>query len=192
MPYKTWALNDVLTAADMNSHVRDQGVTICTSSTRPTGIVDGKSIYETDTDRLYVYDGSTWQPLDYGQSGLQVIYYGQIGGVTNTAWANKTNAPTVTLTVPNSGRVEINIKTVGWCDTPGQYAAMAVAMSGANSAAAAENFATKSVATTKGSQSVSYLQGGLSPGSTAFITQFRVSGGTGSFEDSCIWVKPSR
>lgn len=34
----------------------------CTSSTRPTGI-EGRCIYETDTDLLLVYSGSVWVPL---------------------------------------------------------------------------------------------------------------------------------
>lgn len=37
-----------------------KAVVICTSSTRPTGIVEGQMIYETDTDRIYVYSGSAW------------------------------------------------------------------------------------------------------------------------------------
>ena len=36
-------------------------VTVCTSATRPTsGLYEGRLIYETDTDRLMIYDGTTW------------------------------------------------------------------------------------------------------------------------------------
>jgi hypothetical protein len=63
MAYKTWSVGDVLTAADMNTYVRDQGITICTSGTRPTGIATGKVIFETDTNRLYAYDGSSWRAI---------------------------------------------------------------------------------------------------------------------------------
>jgi hypothetical protein len=38
-----------------------QGVIRCTSSTRPQSPEEGWSIYETDTDREYVYDGSGWR-----------------------------------------------------------------------------------------------------------------------------------
>jgi len=35
------------------------GVTVCTSTTRPTGY-DGRTIYETDTDNMLVYNGASW------------------------------------------------------------------------------------------------------------------------------------
>lgn len=35
-------------------------VVICTSSTRPSPPVDGQVVYETDKDRVMVYDGSGW------------------------------------------------------------------------------------------------------------------------------------
>lgn len=36
------------------------GVFVCTSSTRPTNVLEGQTIYETDTDSIYSYDGSSW------------------------------------------------------------------------------------------------------------------------------------
>lgn len=41
------------------------GITVCTSTTRPTGgsLFEGLVIYETDTDKMYSYNGSTWVPL---------------------------------------------------------------------------------------------------------------------------------
>jgi hypothetical protein len=58
---KTWATNDVVTAADLNGFVRDQWITICTSGTRPTTSQEGRTIHETDTDRYYRWDGAAWQ-----------------------------------------------------------------------------------------------------------------------------------
>lgn len=34
---------------------------ICTSTTRPTAPYEGQMIYETDTDRMLVYNGSAWK-----------------------------------------------------------------------------------------------------------------------------------
>lgn len=50
------------TAANLNSWIRDQVITICTSGTRPTGggPVEGRHIHETDTDYLLFYDGTNW------------------------------------------------------------------------------------------------------------------------------------
>lgn len=41
------------------------GVIVCTSGTRPTA-VDGKAIYETDTDLFLVYDGASWEEIGGG------------------------------------------------------------------------------------------------------------------------------
>lgn len=40
---------------------------ICTSSTRPAVPYDGMMIYETDTKKTYVYNGTTW--ISYGNYG---------------------------------------------------------------------------------------------------------------------------
>jgi hypothetical protein len=48
------------------------GPYVCTSGTRPTAVFEGLHIYETDTDRVYVYNGSTWVYL-YG--GTNPYYF---------------------------------------------------------------------------------------------------------------------
>lgn len=50
---------------------------VCTSSTRPASPYDGQVIYETDSNRLLVWDGSAWKTLAYSGytsgSVLQVV-----------------------------------------------------------------------------------------------------------------------
>lgn len=56
------------TSSFHDTYVRQQVVTTCTSATRPTA-VEGRVIYETDTDLLLVYDGSAWvTAIDVGMS----------------------------------------------------------------------------------------------------------------------------
>lgn len=50
------------TASFHNTNVREQVVTTCTSATRPSA-VEGRVIYETDTDLLLGYNGSAWVPF---------------------------------------------------------------------------------------------------------------------------------
>lgn len=57
---KTWADGDAITAADLNGFVRDQWTTICTSGTRPSTTQTGRTIFETDTRRTLVWDGTAW------------------------------------------------------------------------------------------------------------------------------------
>ncbi len=71
MGFKTFTAA-VLTAADVNNYLMKQAVISCTAATRPTA-VEGMVIYETDTDKLQVYDGATWQqvwPIQSGARGL--------------------------------------------------------------------------------------------------------------------------
>jgi hypothetical protein len=45
---------------------------VCTSSTRPASPFEGQQIYETDTDKVSVWNGSAWYPnwnLPWGQVG---------------------------------------------------------------------------------------------------------------------------
>ena len=77
----TWAsqIRENLTFLHENRRV------ICTSSTRPTGF-EGLEIYETDTDKVYVYNGTSWIPT------------GMVGP-TNTWTPTLTQSGTVTKTV---------------------------------------------------------------------------------------------
>lgn len=65
VPTQTAGTSELL-ASDWNTYVRDNfdsikfGHVVCTSSTRPTGIAEGTMIYETDTQKVLVYSGSSW------------------------------------------------------------------------------------------------------------------------------------
>jgi len=62
---------------------------VCTSSTRPASPYDGQVIYETDTDRTLVYNGSAWVFLSTSRAnpgGLDLIKTQTIGtAVTSVA-----------------------------------------------------------------------------------------------------------
>lgn len=49
--------------AYFNNALMKQTVIVCTSGTRPASPPEGMTIYETDTDRRLVWDGSAWQVL---------------------------------------------------------------------------------------------------------------------------------
>lgn len=70
MPFKLWNSAETLTSSDVNTYLGKQSVITCTAATRPTtGLVEGMTIYQTDTDNLWFYDGATWMPA----TGLQPI-----------------------------------------------------------------------------------------------------------------------
>jgi hypothetical protein len=64
MAFKTFAPG-VLTSSDVNTFLMRQAVITCTSSTRPASPSEGMTIFETDTDRTLIYDGSAWLLVAY-------------------------------------------------------------------------------------------------------------------------------
>ena len=70
MPYKVWAVNEILTAADMNTYVGDQViVTVAGTAARATAIgtpVEGQFAFLEDTDTLTYYTGSSWIAFSAG------------------------------------------------------------------------------------------------------------------------------
>jgi hypothetical protein len=81
VPTQTAGVSELL-ASDWNTYVRDNfdsikfGHVVCTSGTRPTGIAEGTMIYETDTQKVLVYNGSSW---------VEVNDLDNLGGVSNNA-----------------------------------------------------------------------------------------------------------
>lgn len=138
VPTQTAGTSELL-ASDWNTYVRDNfddikfGHVVCTSSTRPTGIAEGTMIYETDTNKVLVYNGSAWVEVhDLDTSGtfpdgalnVSAGSFGRAAPVTKTGdftvgttenWliCNKTSTITVTLPTASSfsGR-EIMIKNI--------------------------------------------------------------------------------
>jgi hypothetical protein len=58
---------------------------VCTSTTRPASPYEGQCIFETDTDRLYVWNGSAWViPNQNTQNpvGMELIVTRSFGGAT--------------------------------------------------------------------------------------------------------------
>lgn len=60
MPIKVFSDGSVLTAADVNDYLMEQSVITCLSSARPASPTQGMVIYETDVNRIRVWDGSAW------------------------------------------------------------------------------------------------------------------------------------
>ena len=66
MPDSGIADGTVLTSSFYDTYIRQQVVEQVTSATRPTG-VEGRIIYETDTDTFQCYNGTSW--VEYGRLG---------------------------------------------------------------------------------------------------------------------------
>jgi hypothetical protein len=60
MPDNNLADASVLTSAFYNTNIREQVIVTCTAATRPSH-VEGRRIFETDSNKEYISDGSTWR-----------------------------------------------------------------------------------------------------------------------------------
>lgn len=65
MPLTTFTSGQILTATNMNQVAR-QAIIVCTSGTHPSSPDVGMYVHETDTDRLLVWNGSTWTRVGVG------------------------------------------------------------------------------------------------------------------------------
>ena len=120
MPFMVFSDASVLTAAQVNDYLMEQVITTCTSGTRPSSPNEGQFIYETDTNRYYVYNSSwrtvgsagataftpTWSGLTLG-NGTQSWQYSYVPNgllVTGKLTFGTTTSisGSVSMTVPNS------------------------------------------------------------------------------------------
>lgn len=73
---------------------------VCTSTTRPTTPYEGQTIYETNTDLTYIYNGSAWQQVSggtaVGNSGL--VYVTSVTVSSSTASVSVDNCFTSAYT----------------------------------------------------------------------------------------------
>lgn len=84
------------------------GVVVCTSTTRPSGaaLYEGLTIYETDTDKMWVWDGSTWNLPKNVPGGI--LGYAEITSSQNGfAGVSDVSGLSVTVTVGAGRRVKV-------------------------------------------------------------------------------------
>tara|TARA_R110000796_G_scaffold251340_1_gene382478 strand:+ start:1288 stop:1824 length:537 start_codon:yes stop_codon:yes gene_type:complete len=121
LPRKVWTAGDVLAAADVNTYLGDQVISVfADAAARDTAIptpIQGMVCYLQDTSILLVY-GVSWTPVDTTASGLATLVVDATTARTLTsADSGKTiqftSATAVTVTVdastdiPVGGRVDI-------------------------------------------------------------------------------------
>lgn len=82
-------------AASWGNAIRDATVQVCTSSTRPSTPADGMVIYETDTQLLYVYNGTLASWIQLG-SAVAANTFGAWTTFTATLVQGVTPAQTAT------------------------------------------------------------------------------------------------
>ncbi len=99
------------------SRTSNNAYVICTSSTRPGSPLNGSTIYETDTDKTFVYTGSLWVPLTPSildtryLEGTQAAYSGSLNGAsTNYLKYDATNNLELLYTPPIDAWWEVTLR----------------------------------------------------------------------------------
>ena len=113
----TFTVGQVLTSATMNNMRVNAtiGHTICTSSSRPAAPDTGTMIYETDTARMLVWNGSAWRVVSDTDASvgtpLQVVHTTNSASTTNGGAGINYSiyaAMTTTITTLGSSRVLVD------------------------------------------------------------------------------------
>jgi hypothetical protein len=91
----------------------NQSVIVCTSGTRPGSPVAGMTVWETDTNSLRVYNGTTWRrsgAFDQETAGGGVATESTtISGITSTSFVPGSPVNGFSFVSPPSGGVYVNV-----------------------------------------------------------------------------------
>lgn len=105
---------------------------------------------------------------------------------TSTTYTDlETPGPSVTIEVPPSGVVRVDLRARVANTTAGTFAFMGFALSGENTAAAADEYALglqSPGGNTMWQVGIPFIIAGLNPGETTFTCKYRVTNGTGAFQ----------
>lgn len=168
---------------------------VCTSGTRPASPYEGQVIYETDTDLVKAWNGSSWLtigPTTVPTAAVTAIDSASIDTnqtTTSTSYVDLTTAgPSVTLTTGTSAIVFISAvqRNDGGA---GNY--VSVAVSGATTLAASDGnalYTNQDGAQQRIGGAVMKKLTGLTAGSNTFTLKYRVTANTGYFYNRSIAV----
>jgi hypothetical protein len=182
--FKTWVAGDVLTASDVNAFLMKQAVIVCTSGTRPSGPVEGMTIYQTDTDTLVMYDGTNWERY-LGRPVIATVATSE--GTATTSYTDlATSGPAVTMTTGTVAEVTL---TAAISNSAANLSGMSFAVSGASTVPAADSRAVIVTGTSQMRVSVTTVMS-VTAGSNVFTAKYRAAAGTATFVNRELIVRP--
>lgn len=170
---------DMATQAELDARIRTPGTSL------PSSPADGQLFYDTDDDRLHVYNGTAWvciTPI------AATVATSQTTG--STSYADLATAGPA-VSVQTGTRALVTSTALVNHDTNGGFANMSFAVSGASTVAAADATAitqTSAVAGANITPSGTFLVTGLTAGVNTFTAKYRVGGGNGAWANRNIVV----
>jgi hypothetical protein len=177
---------------------------VCTSSTRPASPFEGQTIYETDTDLVKSYNGTSWVTI--GPTTVPTAAITAVGAAnvataqttTSTSYTDlSTSGPATTVTTGTTAIVQVHFRysnSSGNANNDTGIGHMSFDVSGATTLAAADARCAQGpqihLSHTQTRAGVFYVTG-LTAGSNTFTAKYKVSGvtpGTGTFSERNIVV----
>lgn len=173
---------DVLTATAYGNLIDNTkiGHIVCTSGTRPTGIDEGTMIYQTDDDRVLVYNGSAWVTITPVSTWISASRQ----TTTSTSYVDLTGDLSTSIQTGTKALVTFGAEL----DTSAaaMYAYLAVDITGATTTAAADGNAITIGQLTVNAVigcSKTILFSSLTAGVNTFRLRYRVTAGTGGYQN---------
>lgn len=93
---------------------------VCTSSTRPTSPYEGQMIYETDTDKVLVWNGSAWY-ANWNNAWGVVGYAAKTSDTSITTTTTDITGLTVTWTAVSGRLYKTSFQAIGFVNTADAY-----------------------------------------------------------------------
>ena len=151
---------------------------VCTSSTRPAAPFEGQTIYETDTDLVKSYNGTSWVTIGPTTSAVSAVDISRVNTsetTSSTTFVGLTTAQVITMTTGTKALVIL----AGNCTAAvNQEPYVTVAVSGATTIAASINNGASVASTLSGGYAFTYACVAnltLTAGSNTFTMQVKNS-----------------
>lgn len=155
-----------------SSRIAQSGV--CTSSTRPATPYEGQMIYEIDTKRVVIYNGSAWV-CPFPISAIN-------GNITPSVSGSYTNA-TASVSIPTGTSAWVTLTSQGLSTSSGSTTLISFAVSGATTIAGSDANSISHIGSSIVGKSRTFLVSSLNAGLNTFTICSRASG-TGGLADT--------
>jgi hypothetical protein len=152
---------------------------VCTNATRPASPYEGQVIYETDTDKVFVYNGSAWKQIPTAATAGAILQVKNMSTATNVSNATNsfvTSAITLSITPSATSSTILVSGSTGYI-AKGAYRTwmdMAIFRDSSNIAQMGYLFdqSTTATAASFSGQGFSYLDGPATTSSVTYSIRF--------------------
>lgn len=152
---------------------------VCTSTTRPTSPFQGQMIYETDTNRVAIYNGSAWV-CPFPLSAVNDDIFPSVS-------AGYTNA-TASVSIYTGTSAWVTLTSQGLSTSSGSTTLLSFSVSGATTSFANDARSVSHIGTSLVGKSRTVLFSSLNAGLNTFTLASRASGSGGFIDRPAITV----